>query len=199
MTNDEAIRHIEEHELKYRSWQRWPFRGATVRESPIRLYDDKDEAEAQCGVLRLHASELRAALRRGHGRRMGVFGRFVSRENRKGERKMKYSLIETDAKERLGRTLFRIQAEKAFGSVRRGELGGYIEAEENLDQSGDAWVYGDAQVSGNARVYGNARVSGDAQVYGGFAFGFRADSWVVTEVAVQGGVLLVGNYAGEAR
>ena len=94
---------------------------------------------------------------------------------------MKYSLSETDTRERLGRTLFRIQAEKAFGSVRRGELGGYIEAGENLDQSGDAWVYG------------------DARVYGGFAFGFRADSWVVTEVAVQGGVLLVGNYVGEAR
>jgi len=64
---------------------------------------------------------------------------------------------------------------------------------------GDAQVSGNARVYGNAQVYGNARVYGDAQVYGGFAFGFRADSWVVTEVAVQGGVLLVGNYAGEAR
>lgn len=31
-----------------------------------------------------------------------------------------------------------------------GELGGYIEKEENLDYDGDAWVYGDACVSGNA-------------------------------------------------
>ena len=132
-------------------------------------------------------------------------------------RSMKYSLIETDTREWLGRTLVRIQAERAFGSVRKGELGGYIEAEENLEQYGDAWVFGDAWVYGDARVYANARVygtaqvygdaqvdgdaqvSGDAQVYSGFAFGFRADSWVVTEVAVQGGVLLVGNYVGEAR
>ena len=31
---------------------------------------------------------------------------------------------------------------------------------------GNAWVYGDAQVYGNAWVYGDAQVSGDAQVYG---------------------------------
>ena len=60
----------------------------------------------------------------------------------------------------LGKKLFRIKALVAFGDVAEGELGGFIEKENNLDQSGDAWVYGDA------RVYGNARVSGDAWVYG---------------------------------
>lgn len=39
-------------------------------------------------------------------------------------------------------------------------MGGYIEKEENLSQSGDAWVYG------NAKVYGDAWVSGNAEVYG---------------------------------
>ena len=29
-------------------------------------------------------------------------------------------------------------------------MGGYIEKEDNLDQVGDAWVYGDARVSGDA-------------------------------------------------
>lgn len=45
---------------------------------------------------------------------------------------------------KFGRTLFRIKALVAFGDVEEGELGGFIEKEENLDQSGDAWVYGNA-------------------------------------------------------
>ena len=84
----------------------------------------------------------------------------------------KYSLIRTDTKEVLGKTLFRIRAKISFGVVLKGELGGYIESPENLSDSGAAWVYGDAQVygdarvSGDAQVYGNARVSGAAWVYG---------------------------------
>ena len=72
----------------------------------------------------------------------------------------------------LGKTLFRIKALVSFGDVAKGELGGFIEREDNLDQSGDAWVCGNAKVFGNARVcgdawvYGNARVYGDAKVFG---------------------------------
>ena len=58
----------------------------------------------------------------------------------------------------LGKKLFRIKALVSFGDVKEGELGGLVEKEENLDQSGNAWV------SGDARVYGNAWVSGDARV-----------------------------------
>nr|DAH20623.1 MAG TPA: putative transferase, nesg, ydcK, Structural Genomics.38A [Bacteriophage sp.] len=47
---------------------------------------------------------------------------------------------------KFGRTLFRIKALVAFGDVEEGELGGFIEKEKNLDQSGNAWVYGDAWV-----------------------------------------------------
>ena len=39
-----------------------------------------------------------------------------------------------------GNKLFRIKALVAFGHVDAGELGGYIEREENLSQEGDAWV-----------------------------------------------------------
>ena len=67
----------------------------------------------------------------------------------------------------FGKKLFRIKALISFGDVEEGETGGWIEKEENLEQSsGDAWVYGDAEVSGNARVSGNAGVSGDAEVSG---------------------------------
>ena len=49
----------------------------------------------------------------------------------------------------FGKKLFRIKALMAFGDVKEGELGGYLEKEENLDHDGNAWVYGNARVSGN--------------------------------------------------
>ena len=63
-------------------------------------------------------------------------------------------------------------------NVKKGDLGGFIESEENLSQKGDAWVgdnaevfgyaqvYGDACVFGNAHVFGNSRVEGEAQISG---------------------------------
>ena len=68
--------------------------------------------------------------------------------------------------EQWGKKLFRIKALISFGSVEAGELGGYVEKEDNLAQDGDAWVCDDARVCDNARVYGNARVCDDARVYG---------------------------------
>ena len=79
---------------------------------------------------------------------------------------MKKFELTTDTKMFLGRKLFRIKALISFGNVKVGDMGGYIEKEENLSQSGDAWVSGDARVSGNAEVSGNARVYGDAWVSG---------------------------------
>ena len=82
-----------------------------------------------------------------------------------------------------GITLHRIKAEIAFGIVVKGELGGFIAKEENLDHDGDAWVYGDARVSGiawvsgDARVYGDARVSDNARVYG--------DAWVSGDASIM--------------
>ena len=70
----------------------------------------------------------------------------------------------------LGKKLFRIKALVEFGNVEAGELGGYIEKEENLSQSGNAWVCGDARVYGDARVCGDARVYGDADY--AYAHGF---------------------------
>ena len=72
----------------------------------------------------------------------------------------------------FGTKLFRIKALIEFGNVKAGELGGFVEKEENLSQDGNAWVYdnarvyGDACVCGNARVYGDACVCGDARVCG---------------------------------
>ena len=62
--------------------------------------------------------------------------------------------------------LFRIKALVEFGNVKAGELGGYVEKEENVSQDGNAWVSGDAEVSGKERVYVDARDSCKEGVYG---------------------------------
>ena len=54
--------------------------------------------------------------------------------------------------------LHRIRATVEFGFVKVGELGGWIEKEENLSHEGKAWVCGDAEVWGNAKVCGDAEV-----------------------------------------
>ena len=64
-----------------------------------------------------------------------------------------------------GRTLYRIEALKDFGDVKKGDNGGFIEKEDNLSQSGNCWVYGDAKVYGDAIVYDNANIYCRAQVY----------------------------------
>ena len=82
----------------------------------------------------------------------------------------KYELLKDDAVASFGRTLYRIKATTDFGNVKKGELGGYIEKEENLSYLGNAWVTDNARVTGNALVTGdawvtyNARVTGDARV-----------------------------------
>ena len=77
----------------------------------------------------------------------------------------KYELTST-TKDFFGTTLYQIRALKDFGIVKAGDLGGWIEKEENLSQEGECWVAGNAGVFGNAWVFGNARVFGDAKVCG---------------------------------
>jgi hypothetical protein len=82
----------------------------------------------------------------------------------------------------------RIKALKSFNCgdrfVKAGDLGGFVECEENLSQDGNCWifdnamcffgasvrddamVYEDAKISGNSEVYNNAKVFGAAEVSG---------------------------------
>ena len=64
----------------------------------------------------------------------------------------------------FGIKLLQIKCTRKIKHADVGDLGGYIEKEDNL--SGDAWVSGNAQVCGDAKVYGDAQVSGNAQVSG---------------------------------
>lgn len=85
--------------------------------------------------------------------------------------------------------LHRIQAVKDFGTVKKGDLGGFIQSEENLSHKdtcwvadnakvlenavimqnaqvyGNAWVFGSAVVFSNAKVYGDATIRGAAQIF----------------------------------
>ena len=111
---------------------------------------------------------------------------------------MKFKLT-TETKVWFGKTLYRIEALIDFGSVKSGERGGFVEAENNLDQDGDAWVSGNALVSGNARVYGDARVYGNARVYGDARV--YGNALVSGNAQVSGDALVSGNawVSGDAR
>ncbi|MES0884165.1 hypothetical protein [Roseibium sp. SCP14] len=98
----------------------------------------------------------------------------------------KYCLTD-ESKRTPGGTLYRIKALRAFGNVAAGEVGGFVESENNLSQdglawisdnaevSGKAWVSGDALVSDMATVSGKAKVSDEARISGRAAISGRAD------------------------
>lgn len=111
------------------------------------------------------------------------------------------------------RTLYRIRAliDIQEHGVKKGDLGGWIEAEENLSHDSAAWVGGlavvcdaaqvcdGALVSDSALVYDAARISGLAQVCDGAQVSGAA---VVCETARVSGAALVSGSAvvgGSAR
>ena len=74
----------------------------------------------------------------------------------------KYELTDEAITIEDGVKLHRIRAMRDFNDIRQGDLGGFIEVENNLSHDGCSWVSGGAWVSGNARVFGNAWVYGGA-------------------------------------
>ncbi len=103
----------------------------------------------------------------------------IERENAIKKYKFTKETIEID-----GHTLHRIKAVRSFGCVHRGDLGGFIESEENLSQWGNSWVGDNAKVSGNACVLGDAKVTDNACVYG--------DAEVSQEATVAGNAKVSG-------
>ena len=79
----------------------------------------------------------------------------------------KYKLIKSDIK-----GLYRVKAVRDFGNVKKGDIGGYVQSEDNLSHEGYCWVHGNAIIHDNARIYGNAQISdcavidGNARIYG---------------------------------
>ena len=121
------------------------------------------------------------------------------------EQQKKYELTGEFIEHQSGKKLYRIRALVSFGVVAAGQLGGFVESENNLDQSlsgdaqvsGNAWVYGDAQVYGDARVYGDAWVSGNVRVSGNAWVSGNArvygDAWVYGDARVYGDAWVYGD------
>jgi carbonic anhydrase/acetyltransferase-like protein (isoleucine patch superfamily) len=57
--------------------------------------------------------------------------------------------------------LWQVVALRDFSDVKTGQIGGWIENEDNLSQHGNCWIYGSESV-----VYGGSSVNDDAQIHG---------------------------------
>ena len=112
------------------------------------------------------------------------------------EAKKKYELTSETIKFN-GVTLHRIKALKNFSDVKAGDLGGWVEKEENLSQTDNAWVYSNAKVYGNAKVFGNAQVFANAQVFGNAKVYGNAEvygnAWVFGNAEIYGNVHIFGH------
>ena len=109
----------------------------------------------------------------------------------------KFELTDNFIINAFGVKLFQIKSTKSFKYAKEGDLGGYVEKDENLDQESDAWVSGNAEVSGDAWVSGNAEVSGNARVYGYAEVAGNArvagNAWVAGNARVAGNAWVSGN------
>lgn len=96
-----------------------------------------------------------------------------------------------------GVTLYRIRALKDFGVVKKGDLGGYVEKEENLRQKDNAWIFDnakamdDAIVKDNATLHHNATVCDDAIISGSASINGHA--FVSDQASVSDNAILYGN------
>ena len=91
----------------------------------------------------------------------------------------KYEILmdEKNTIEFEGRVLHRIRALKNFGLVEIGEIGGYVQTEDNLSQYGNCWIYDDAKCMDNAKctdnsvmywnscMYDNSRMFNNSKMY----------------------------------
>lgn len=90
-----------------------------------------------------------------------------------------------------GVTLHRIQALKDFGNVDAGELGGWVESEKNLSQSGDCWIAMEAKAYGGAEIGDNAILTRKAIACGNSTI--CNDTLVSDESIIRGFTYLYGN------
>ena len=104
----------------------------------------------------------------------------------------KYELTEETKTLADGTVLQRIRALRDISlyGVKAGDIGGWIEKENNLSQDGYAWISGNAQVYGDAVVYDDAVVSGNAKVCGdAVVFGY---AWISGDAKVCGDAVVYG-------
>lgn len=94
--------------------------------------------------------------------------------------------LTSERKEIHGRNLYRIKALMTFSDVKIGDLGGWVEREDNLSQDGLCWVYDQACVNHMARISKNAQVRDQAHV---------GDHAIITDNSTVREKAIVGGYA----
>lgn len=77
----------------------------------------------------------------------------------------KYKLTK-ETREVGGCVLHRIKALRDFGNVKKGNLGGWVESEDNLSHDGNCWICDDAIVRNYAEVCGDVIVCGAVEILG---------------------------------
>ena len=98
----------------------------------------------------------------------------------------KYELIPSDKE-----GLYRVKALKDFNNVKKGDIGGYIQSENNLSHDGNCWIYDNAVVCDNAIIQDNAKVYGKAEVW--YDAVIRDNARVFDNAQVYGSARIYGN------
>jgi hypothetical protein len=121
----------------------------------------------------------------------------------KGDGEQKHFTLLLDRKKiyNSNTTIYRIIATRDSANAKAGQLGGWVESEKNITDSGwvgdnaivtgNAVVSDEAVVQGSARVYGNAKICGHAIVESGaqvLGNGIVSGCAIVTDHAVVSGV-----------
>ena len=104
----------------------------------------------------------------------------------------KYEILTDDFIMQGNNKLYRIRALKDFGDVKAGDLGGFIQSEENLSQEGLAWLYGSADVNDGTWVYGTVDVNNNALVSGKKYINGDCEA-IGKPARVTGGARVLGN------
>ena len=107
-------------------------------------------------------------------------------------------------KEVDGRTLHRIVAIKSFAyfedrDVNQGDLGGWIEKEENLSHEGDCWVYDEAMVMDNSYICESSKIEDNVIIKGNSVI--RGEIIIANDVVIDGNIYIrtSGEISGNAK
>lgn len=103
----------------------------------------------------------------------------------------KYELTDTK-KEIFGITVFQIRALKDFLDVKNGDLGGWVEKEDNLNQKGNGWIYENGIVIRGGEIHGGVIHGG--VIRGGVIWGGLIWGGEIHGGDIHGGVILDGYY-----
>lgn len=107
------------------------------------------------------------------------------------EKKYKLSDVSITINRGAEIVLYRIEAIRSFNDVICGDMGGYVESEDNLSQEDDCWIYDDSMVFNKARVSNKAVVHNNVIIYKGAII---KDNVIITDnVVIEGESIISGN------